>query len=142
MNMEANHAKVMFDIEVHKSRQAKNELTLQEINEKAKAREKEVEELEEKLEKKATMQMRKQRELDIVMKKYLALKETCDVSLILVTLSKHIFCNVSIHRRESWRLWRLASESPTFRSRYLHFILIKTRPYPLIRYLWHHESSI
>ncbi|CAG9093500.1 unnamed protein product [Plutella xylostella] len=79
MNMEANHAKVMFDIEVHKSRQAKNELTLQEVNEKAKAREKEVEELEEKLEKKATMQMRKQRELDIVMKKYLALKETCDL---------------------------------------------------------------
>ncbi|VVD04472.1 unnamed protein product [Leptidea sinapis] len=75
MSMENQHAKMMLDIEVHRNRQAKNNELLENIQEKVKEREKEVEGLQEKYDQKSLLQLRKQRELDIIMKKFSALKE-------------------------------------------------------------------
>ncbi|XP_050670770.1 girdin isoform X2 [Leptidea sinapis] len=79
MSMENQHAKMMLDIEVHRNRQAKNNELLENIQEKVKEREKEVEGLQEKYDQKSLLQLRKQRELDIIMKKFSALKEVFDM---------------------------------------------------------------
>lgn len=84
MAMENQHAKLMLDIEVYRSRQAKNSMFLEAEMEKVKAREREIDELQQNFDQKALLTTRKQRELDIVMKKFLALKEIFDVSLYLL----------------------------------------------------------
>lgn len=80
--MENQHAKVMLDIEVHRAKQARNNLILEESLAKVRAREKEIDQLQEKYDQKALLVMRKQRELDIVIKKFNALKEIFDVSFL------------------------------------------------------------
>ncbi|KAL0892816.1 hypothetical protein ABMA27_014509 [Loxostege sticticalis] len=77
--MENQHAKVMLDIEVHRAKQARNNLILEESLAKVRAREKEIDQLQEKYDQKALLVMRKQRELDIVIKKFNALKEIFDM---------------------------------------------------------------
>ncbi|XP_072932201.1 coiled-coil domain-containing protein 40 [Epargyreus clarus] len=79
MSMENQHAKMMFDIEVHRDRQARNKLVLEETLSKVREREKEIEQLQEKYDQKALVITRKQRELDIIIKKYNALKEIFDL---------------------------------------------------------------
>ncbi|XP_038212034.1 coiled-coil domain-containing protein 40 [Zerene cesonia] len=79
MAMENNHAKMMLDIEVNRNRQAKNKIILDETLAKVREREKEIERLQEKYDQKSLVILRKQRELDIIMKKYTALKEVFDL---------------------------------------------------------------
>ncbi|CAK1547011.1 unnamed protein product [Leptosia nina] len=79
MAMENQHAKMMLDIEVHRNRQAKNKIVLDETLAKVREREKEIETLQEKYDQKALIILRKQRELDIIVKKYNALKEVFDL---------------------------------------------------------------
>lgn len=78
--MENQHAKIMLDIEMHRNRQARNNALLEENLGKVREREREIEQLEEKYEKKMLVITRKQRELDITIKKFNALKEIFDVS--------------------------------------------------------------
>lgn len=78
--MENTHAQVMMDIEVYRNQQAKNNILLEANQAKVRAREKEIDELQEKYDLKGLELMRKQRELDIIMKKNAALKEIFDVS--------------------------------------------------------------
>ncbi|XP_059059138.1 GRIP and coiled-coil domain-containing protein 2 [Achroia grisella] len=78
-NMENQHAGVMLDIEVYRNRQARNNKVLEENLKQVKAREKEIDHLEEEYDQKALNLTRKQRELDIIMKKYQALKEIFDL---------------------------------------------------------------
>lgn len=80
MTMENQHAKVMLDIEVYRNRQAKNNLLMEEKLAKVKDREKEIDDLQEVYDQKMLVLTRKQRELDIVTKKFIALKELFDVS--------------------------------------------------------------
>ncbi|XP_037872586.1 CAP-Gly domain-containing linker protein 1 [Bombyx mori] len=77
--MENQHAKMMMDLEIYRNRQAKNQQVMDETLAQVKAKEKELEELQEKYDQKAMVIVRKQRELDIVMKKYTALKEIFDL---------------------------------------------------------------
>ncbi|KPJ02646.1 Coiled-coil domain-containing protein 40 [Papilio xuthus] len=77
--MENQHAKIVLDIEMHRSRQAHNKRVLEECMNKVAAREKEIELLQEKYDRKTLLLTRKQRELDIMMKKYIALKEVFDM---------------------------------------------------------------
>ncbi|CAG9786322.1 unnamed protein product [Diatraea saccharalis] len=79
MSMENQHAKVMLDIEVYRNRQARNNKVLEESLAKVRAREKEIDLLQEKFDQKALLGTRKQRELDIIMKKFNALKEIFDM---------------------------------------------------------------
>nr|CBH09299.1 putative cohesin subunit [Heliconius melpomene] len=79
MTMENQHAKIMLDIEVHRSRQAHNNVVLEASLNKVREREREIEELQEEYEQKMLVITRKQRELDIVIKKYNALKEIFDM---------------------------------------------------------------
>ncbi|CAH0398019.1 unnamed protein product [Chilo suppressalis] len=79
MTMENQHAQVMLDIEVYRNRQARNNKILEESLAKVRDREKELDLLEEKFEQKALLGTRKQRELDIVIKKFNALKEIFDM---------------------------------------------------------------
>lgn len=81
MTMENQHAKIMLDIEVHRNRQARNNQMLEENLAKVREKEKEIDQLQEKYDQKALLLIRKQRELDIVLKKYNTLKEIFDVSL-------------------------------------------------------------
>ncbi|KAI8420010.1 hypothetical protein MSG28_008608 [Choristoneura fumiferana] len=78
--MENTHAQVMLDIEVYRNQQAKNNILLEANQAKVRAREKEIDELQEKYDQRVLELMRKQRELDIVTKKNVALKEIFDVS--------------------------------------------------------------
>lgn len=78
--MENTHAQVMMDIEVYRNQQARNNILLEANQAKVRAREKEIDELQEKYDLKGLELMRKQRELDIIMKKNAALKEIFDVS--------------------------------------------------------------
>lgn len=80
MTMENQHAKVMLDIEVYRNRQAMNNLLMEEKLAKVKDREKEIDDLQEVYDQKMLVLTRKQRELDIVTKKFIALKELFDVS--------------------------------------------------------------
>lgn len=82
--MENQHAKIVLDIEVHRSRQAHNKRVLEECMGKVAAREKEIEQLQEKYDRKSLLLTRKQRDLDIIMKKYLALKEVFDVRFVSI----------------------------------------------------------
>ncbi|XP_052759423.1 myosin-3 [Galleria mellonella] len=77
--MENQHASVMLDIEVYRNRQAHNNKILEENLDKVKAREKEIDQLQEEYDQKALVMTRKQRELDIITKKYQALKEIFDL---------------------------------------------------------------
>ncbi|XP_045525962.1 coiled-coil domain-containing protein 40 isoform X2 [Pieris brassicae] len=79
MAMENQHAKMMLDIELHRNRQAKNKIVLDDTLAKVREREKEIEGLQEKYDQKALIILRKQRELDIIIKKYNALKEVFDL---------------------------------------------------------------
>ncbi|XP_039754155.1 coiled-coil domain-containing protein 40 [Pararge aegeria] len=79
MSMENQHANVMLDIEVHRNRQARNNAILEENLAKVKAREKEIEALQEEYDHKMLVVMRKQREADIIIKKFTALKEMFDL---------------------------------------------------------------
>ncbi|XP_045497397.1 coiled-coil domain-containing protein 40 [Colias croceus] len=79
MAMENNHAKMMLDIEVNRNKQAKNKIILDETLGKVREREKEIERLQEKYDQKSLVILRKQRELDIIVKKYNALKEVFDL---------------------------------------------------------------
>ncbi|XP_050346448.1 coiled-coil domain-containing protein 40 [Nymphalis io] len=79
MSMENQHAKMMLDIEVHRNRQARNNILMEENLAKVKAREQEIDQLQEEYEQKMLVITRKQRELDIVIKKYNALKEIFDM---------------------------------------------------------------
>ncbi|XP_075973256.1 lethal (2) 41Ab [Anticarsia gemmatalis] len=79
MTMENQHAKVMLDIELYRNRQAKNNLIIEENIAKVKAREREIDELQEDHDQKVLVITRKQRELDIITKKYAALKEIFDL---------------------------------------------------------------
>ncbi|CAG9584554.1 unnamed protein product [Danaus chrysippus] len=79
MSMENQHAKIMLDIEMHRNRQARNNALLEENLGKVREREREIEQLEEKYEKKMLVITRKQRELDITIKKFNALKEIFDM---------------------------------------------------------------
>ncbi|XP_052740436.1 coiled-coil domain-containing protein 40 [Bicyclus anynana] len=79
MAMENQHAKVMLDIEVYRNRQARNKSVLEENLAKVKAREKEIDALQEEYDHKTLVIMRKQREVDIIMKKFTALKEIFDL---------------------------------------------------------------
>ncbi|CAB3253752.1 unnamed protein product [Arctia plantaginis] len=79
MTMENQHAKVMLDIEVYRNRQAKNNLLMEEKLAKVKDREKEIDDLQEDYDQKVLVLTRKQRELDIVTKKFNALKELFDM---------------------------------------------------------------
>ncbi|XP_030024984.1 coiled-coil domain-containing protein 40 isoform X2 [Manduca sexta] len=79
MSMENQHAKMMLDIEVYRNRQAKNKLILDENLAKVRAKEKENDQLQEKYDQRVLVITRKQRELDIIMKKYTALKEVFDM---------------------------------------------------------------
>lgn len=83
MAMENQHAKMMLDIELHRNRQAKNKIVLDDTQAKVREREKEIEGLQEKYDQKALITLRKQRELDIIIKKYNALKEVFDVRITL-----------------------------------------------------------
>ncbi|XP_073944706.1 coiled-coil domain-containing protein 40-like [Choristoneura fumiferana] len=77
--MENTHAQVMLDIEVYRNQQAKNNILLEANQAKVRAREKEIDELQEKYDQRVLELMRKQRELDIVTKKNVALKEIFDM---------------------------------------------------------------
>ncbi|KAL4709969.1 hypothetical protein ACJJTC_003932 [Scirpophaga incertulas] len=77
--MENQHAKVMLDIEIYRGRQVRNNNTLEETIAKVKAREEEIEKLQEKYNRKTLLLTRKQRELDIIIKKFTALKEIFDL---------------------------------------------------------------
>ncbi|XP_034830510.1 coiled-coil domain-containing protein 40 [Maniola hyperantus] len=79
MAMENQHAKLMLDLEVHRNREARNNALLEENLAKVRSREKEIEALQEEYEHKMLVIMRKQRELDIIVKKYTALKEIFDL---------------------------------------------------------------
>ncbi|XP_046960067.1 coiled-coil domain-containing protein 40 [Vanessa cardui] len=79
MSMENQHAKIMLDIEVHRNRQARNNALMEENLAKVRAREQEIDQLQEEYEQKMLVITRKQRELDIVIKKYNALKEIFDM---------------------------------------------------------------
>ncbi|XP_026490802.2 coiled-coil domain-containing protein 40 [Vanessa tameamea] len=79
MSMENQHAKMMLDIEVHRNRQARNNTLMEENLAKVRAREQEIDQLQEEYEQKMLVITRKQRELDIVIKKYNALKEIFDM---------------------------------------------------------------
>lgn len=81
MAFENQHAKMMLDIEIHKNRQAKSNRMLEETLSNVRDREKEIDLLQEKYDNKVLIITRKQRELDIILKKYQALKEVFDVSL-------------------------------------------------------------
>ncbi|KAM3964343.1 LOW QUALITY PROTEIN: lethal (2) 41Ab [Aphomia sociella] len=79
VTMENQHASVMLDIEVYRNRQARNNSILEESLSKVKAREKEIDQLQEDYDQKVFVITRKQRELDIIVKKYQALKEIFDM---------------------------------------------------------------
>ncbi|XP_063380466.1 coiled-coil domain-containing protein 40 [Cydia fagiglandana] len=78
VDMENAHAKVMLDIEVYRSLSARNKKVLEGVEEKVREREREIDQLEEKYSQKTMAATRKQRELDIITKKYFALKEIFD----------------------------------------------------------------
>ncbi|XP_063618256.1 coiled-coil domain-containing protein 40 [Cydia splendana] len=78
VDMENAHAKVMLDIEVYRSLTARNQKVLEGVEEKVREREREIDQLEEKYSQKTMVTTRKQRELDIITKKYFALKEIFD----------------------------------------------------------------
>lgn len=84
MAMENQHAKVMLDIEVYRNREARNNAVLEENLAKVREREKEIDALQEEYDHQALVIMRKQRELDIIVKKFTALKEIFDVNIYLV----------------------------------------------------------
>ncbi|CAK1595867.1 unnamed protein product [Parnassius mnemosyne] len=77
--MENQHAKMVLDVEMHRNRQAQNKLIQDETLRKVKEREKEIDQLQEKYDQKSLVLTRKQRELDIITKKYTALKEIFDM---------------------------------------------------------------
>ncbi|XP_041978695.1 myosin-16-like [Aricia agestis] len=79
MTMENNHAKLMLEIEVYRNRQTRNKEALEVSLAQVKEREKEVDQLEEKYKQKMIDFAKKQRELDIITKKYNALKEIFDL---------------------------------------------------------------
>ncbi|KAJ0177053.1 hypothetical protein K1T71_007062 [Dendrolimus kikuchii] len=79
MTMENQHAKIMLDIEVHRNKQARNNQILEENLAKVREKEKEIDQLQEKYDHKVLLITRKQRELDIILKKYTALKEIFDL---------------------------------------------------------------
>ncbi|KAJ8727957.1 hypothetical protein PYW08_016342 [Mythimna loreyi] len=78
MTMENQHARVMLEIEVMKTRQVNNNKILEESQNITLAKEKEIESLESEYDQKTSLMMKKQREFDIVQKKYVALKEIFD----------------------------------------------------------------
>lgn len=79
MKMENQHAKLMLDIEVQRNRQHHNSQELDKYMEKVRSREKELDAMQEKYDHETLYTMKKQRELDITLKKYVALKEIFDV---------------------------------------------------------------
>lgn len=82
MAMENAHAKVMLDIEVFRNRQIHNKKILEETLAQVKAKEKEMDDLEEKFQQGTIDITKKQRDLELVKKKYDTLREIFDVSLV------------------------------------------------------------
>ncbi|XP_063897908.1 coiled-coil domain-containing protein 40-like [Helicoverpa armigera] len=79
MSMENQHAHIMLDIEIMRNRQAKNKIVLEESQAMVKEKEKEIDALQDEHSHQMSIQTRKQRELDIIMKKYITLKEIFDM---------------------------------------------------------------
>ncbi|XP_053607595.1 coiled-coil domain-containing protein 40 [Plodia interpunctella] len=79
MSLETQHARMMLEIEVYKNRQARNNILLEETLSKVRSKEKEIDQLEEKYDQKVLLITKKQRELDLTIKKYTALKEIFDL---------------------------------------------------------------
>uniref|UniRef100_A0A2A4JTB2 Coiled-coil domain-containing protein 39 n=1 Tax=Heliothis virescens TaxID=7102 RepID=A0A2A4JTB2_HELVI len=79
MSMENQHAHIMLDIEVMRNRQAKNQVVLEESQAMVKEKEKEIDVLQNEHNHQLSVMTRKQRELDIIMKKYITLKEIFDM---------------------------------------------------------------
>ena len=80
MTMENQHAKIMLEIEILRDRQVRNNKILQETQNKMAEKEKEIENLESEYDQKTCLMMRKQRELDIIQKRFAVLKEMFDVN--------------------------------------------------------------
>ncbi|CAH0579188.1 unnamed protein product [Chrysodeixis includens] len=95
-SMENQHAKIMLDIEVQRNKQVKNIAVLEESLAQVKEKEKEIDQLQIDVDQKMTEMTRKQREYDIVMKKFVALKEIFDMKSPqerrIEGLEKHIKC--------------------------------------------------
>lgn len=82
MKMENQHAKLLLDTEVHRNRQVSNAQEMDKCMEKVRIREKELDAMQEKYDHETLVMMKKQRELDTMLKKYAALKEIFDVSYL------------------------------------------------------------
>lgn len=82
MKMENQHAKLLLDIEVQRNRHITNAQEMDKYVEKVRNREKELDAMQEKYDQESLVMMKKQRELDTMLKKYAALKEIFDVSYI------------------------------------------------------------
>lgn len=80
MKMENQHAKLLLDTEVQRNRQLSNTQELEKFMEKVRNREKELDVMQEKYDHETLVMMKKQRELDTMLKKYAVLKEIFDVS--------------------------------------------------------------
>ncbi|XP_026725208.1 coiled-coil domain-containing protein 40 [Trichoplusia ni] len=79
MAMENQHAKIMLDIEMQRNKQVKNVAVLEESLARVKEKEKEIDQLQIDLDQKMSEMTRKQREFDIIIKKFVALKEIFDM---------------------------------------------------------------
>ncbi|GBP75197.1 Coiled-coil domain-containing protein 40 [Eumeta japonica] len=79
MSIENQHAKMMLEIEVYRARQVDNAKKSADCTAMAEAKEREVRELEDLYEQNCTYITKKQRELDIMTKRYVALKEIFDM---------------------------------------------------------------
>ncbi|CAH0701377.1 unnamed protein product [Spodoptera exigua] len=79
MSMENQHARILLEIEIMRNSQAKNAAVLQEKQALVKKKEQEIAELQLEFDTKSSVLTRKQRELDIITKKFIALKEIFDM---------------------------------------------------------------
>ncbi|XP_035433308.2 coiled-coil domain-containing protein 40 [Spodoptera frugiperda] len=79
MTMENQHARILLEIEIMRNRHAKNAAVLQEKQALMKQKEHEIDLLQAEYDNKLSVLMRKQREQDIVIKKFAALKEIFDM---------------------------------------------------------------
>lgn len=82
MAMENQHAKIMLDIEMQRNKQVKNVAVLEESLARVKEKETEIDQLQIDLDQKMSEMTRKQREFDIIIKKFVALKEIFDVRML------------------------------------------------------------
>ncbi|CAH1645684.1 unnamed protein product [Spodoptera littoralis] len=79
MSMENQHARILLEIEIMRNRQAKNAAVLEETEALMKQKEQEIDLLQAEYDNKLSVLTRKQREQDIVTKKFIALKEIFDM---------------------------------------------------------------